>query len=40
MDRTYVKPDAELLQSVLCHLICDSLVTGLDDFEDLTDYEW
>ena len=40
MDRTYVKPDAELLERVLCHLICNSLVSSIDDFEDLTDYEW
>lgn len=40
MKSTYVKPDAELLESALRHLICDSLVSSIDDFEDLTDYEW
>ena len=40
MDNTYVKPDSELLERVPDHLICDSLVSSIDDFEDLTDYEW
>lgn len=37
---TYVKPGSEVLAGMPRQLICESLVSSIDDFDDLVDYEW